>query len=228
MLKDYSNLIRQKVSDSAKLKYEYHSIICLLQDLSRNGKEQARSASPSAVSTVIGVERNSNYKQIYVMPKLERSLHFSAPTADFGDFINKPYPSLTSSNTSSTRIVSNIFIPSSVNFLSEDGSVYVNNHSACTTVNQMGTQDSISDSVLDTCNDLVVKMFMSGLSDCFTFNEKKRSGSNSSSKEPISSHQVTGSCSISLKSVIESQSRLSSDLSATSKRGKNKVIRKTL
>ena len=144
---EFSNLIIHKVSKLANLKYERHTIICLIQEEQKQDKALSKTVSPSVVTIVIGVERNPKYKQIYVVPTLERSLHFSVPTSSFGEFVNRPYPGLSTNDDSLERLVSHIFVPSTINFMSKNGSIYVNNHSSSLTMNKTGNANNFSDSV---------------------------------------------------------------------------------
>lgn len=196
----YQNLIIQKVQAASNVFFHDHTMIVLTQHELKNEVKHKRSASPSNIVSVIGIQRNPVYKQIYVVPKLERSLHFAAPTSEFNAFVSSPYPSLDPSNESSHRAVAHTFIPFSANYMSQDGSMYVNNHSATDTYKHEGCPHKFPDSAVETCNQEAIKMFTSGIASAFCFNEKKRSGTSNTGGHD----EVEGSCAVSFKSVTQS------------------------
>ena len=203
-IEDYNELIGSLIIESGKQSFCNQSLVCLFQDEAKQQKVSKNSADPSLITETIAIERNTLSQQWYLVQGLERSLHFSAPTSEFQKLVERPFPTLQSQNTTSSvshRTMKHVFIPQSTNYISDDGRTVVFNRTA--TIPNSTANDSPEQEAIKKCNGLIIEMFHTGLANCFSFIEKKRSGV---SKHLYSNAEelIEGSCSVSIKSVHES------------------------
>ena len=207
--------------------------------------------NPSNVDLYIGIDRNPN-GQIYAVSDLDISAHGTIPCQDFPRFINLGFPDPIIENTGSdddsdnglsvpvSRRVRHFHIPVSDNFLDSSEKVCVINNAkewcsnrGATVIDEVQVlpnegqdistkeQKKIHDP-LEYCTSKIIAMFEEGLSQHFSYDKKKRSGT--LDNNPYDETGVVSHCSVSVASVAKS----SVASGATSKSSKARRIRKKL
>ena len=162
-------MIQSLIQSAGKLKFTNQSLVCLMQSDTKINNKQRKSSNPSAVDFVIGIERNG-YGQIYLLQGLQKSLHFTVPTSDFQRIVDRPYPSLQTS--SKLRQIPHVMVKKSSNHVSSDKRTVVYNAKPDVMMNEKNT--SPDQKAIRVCTELVIGMFEDGLSESFSYLERKR------------------------------------------------------
>ena len=218
---EFNRLIQSCVQDAGRLKFTQQSLVCLMQTSAKINNSGRKTSDPSLVEFVLGIQRNG-YGQIYLVQGLQRALHFTIPTSDFKKIVERPYPPMDSdSGQPGARKVDHIMIPNSQNYVSSDKKTIVYNASISTNSSSIPPEQK----AIRACTNLVIGMFKDGLSEAFSYLERKRSGFSKNSYSNAD-ELVDGSCAISMASIVEStnhsQSSSKSNQSTSSKRRSRK------
>ena len=131
-------------------------------------------ADISKIKSILSIERNPR-GQIYLVQDLHKCCHFTVSTASLGAICNRNFPrsshDFTQEVMKKRSAVKIIHIPNSHDYTSSDsGTVVINAYtplSRRTTIPQRRNP-------ITKCTELVTSMFHEGLSDAFSFEEKKR------------------------------------------------------
>ena len=204
-------MITTLIGKAGKVNFKSQSLVCLLQSLRKQEKKSKNRSNPILVRSVLGVERNE-FGQIYVVHGLERSLHFSIPTQDFPDLVCRPYPLKDNNKRETSGKMNHLFVPEHTNYVSQDKKTIVFNAQA--TKGEMSNHEAINK-----CSKTIHWMFDDGLSECFSYVEKSRSGL-SSAECSNADELVDGSCTVSIISLAESSSAQTSNSKGAKRRSR--------
>lgn len=206
------------VANGGKLHFEMQSLVCLFQDDKKQKNNQTKIGDPSKVVFIICIQRNQ-YGQIYLVQGLERSLHFTIATTEFPKLVRQPYPSECDNTTS--RNVQHLFIKSSSNYISDDKETVVYN--ATSDIMKIDESAPAEQQLIKKSTEIMIEMFENGLSDCFCYVEKKRSGERTGH---CADEAIDGFCGVSFQSMVSSINESNSQLTASSKSSRRRARKK--
>ena len=197
------------------MNFKSQCLVCLFQDEQRISNASKNRSDPRLLKSILAIEHNE-FGQIYVVHALERSLHFSLLTRDFPELVSCPYPiQAEKNNQQRSSKINHLMIPKCTNYVSDDRKTIVFNANATKNHHQCGSLRE--QEALTKCRDFMIQMFEHGMSECFLYQEKSRSGlspPSSSNAEDV----VDGSCAISMVSVAESCSGKTIDSKSSRRR----------
>ena len=204
------------IANGGKLHFEMQSLVCLFQDEKKQKNNQTKVVDPSKVVRIICIQRNE-YGQIYLVQGLERSLHFTIATSEFPKLVQQPYPS-----DASSRNVPHFLIKSSSNYISGDKETIVYN--ATSDVMKLDERAPPEQLVIKKCTQLIIDMFDNGLSDCFCYLEKKRSGEREANCP--ADDAIDGLCGISFQSMVTGLNENESQVTSSSRSSRRRARKK--
>ena len=212
-----NHLISKLVSIARKINFKGQCLVCLFQDQQKIPNSSKNRSNPSLLKFILAIQRNE-YGQIYVVHGLERSLHFTISTSDFGELVSQSYPRLDENDQEvSSSQMNHLMVPNTSNYVSPDRKTIVLNANATKNHHQCGQLEE--QKAISYCRWLMTQMFESGMSECFSYIEKGRSGLSNADE------LVDGSCAVSIVSIAESCSVKTMD-SKSSKRRTRKSKKK--
>ena len=170
-------VLKESISNAAKYPFGQQSLVTLVENDSNEDSVHADLSNVAEVTdSVVVVERNAQH-QLYMLPDLKGSYHFTVGTPDIEGLMSA-WP--VTKKTTSTPL---LYIPNSSNYASKDDKIVVINSDSnvpkCC-VNQ--DLPSSKQRPLESLSLLMNKMFVAGVSDFFTFDNKKRSSKSKQKK----------------------------------------------